>query len=81
MTALFCIKRLIYALVTVYLGEHIVPNVYTYTFIPLFSIGFNLKNRPMISKLLNFMENINESIIYFSGYFILIFTQWVCDSM
>ena len=79
MTTIFCIKRLIYALVTVYLGEHIVPNVYSYTLIPLFSIGFNLNNRPMNSRVLNFMENINEVIIYFSGYFLLVFTQWICD--
>ena len=27
------------------------------------------------------MENINELLVYFSGYFLLIFTQWICDPM
>ena len=49
--------------------------------IPLFSIGYNLNEKPMNSGLLNFMENINELLVYFSGYFILIFTQWICDPM
>lgn len=35
----------------------------------------------MISKVLNFMENMNELLIYFSGYFLLIFTQWICDPL
>ena len=27
------------------------------------------------------MENINELIIYSSGFFILLFTQWICDPL
>ena len=81
MTAIFCIKRLIYGLITVHLTNYVVPQIYVYTFIPLFSIGYNLNNNPMNSRLLNLMENINEWIILCSGYFLLIFTQWICDPM
>ena len=35
----------------------------------------------MNSTLLNFMEILNESIIYFCGIFISIFTQWICDPL
>ena len=27
------------------------------------------------------MENLNESMIFLCGYFILLFTQWICDPM
>ena len=81
MTTIFCIKRLIYGLVTVYLSDFVVPSVYVYIFLPLFSLGYNLTIKPLNSKLLNFMENINESIIFCCGYFLLAFTQWICDPM
>ena len=74
MTSIFCLKRLIYALVTVYLTNYVVPFIYIYTMIPLAALGFNLNRRPMNSTLLNLMENINEVIIYICGYFLLIFT-------
>ena len=81
MTTLFCIKRLIYGLVTVHLKQYVVPSVYVYIFMPLFSIGYNLTRKPMNSKILNFMENLNESMIFWCGYFLLPFTQWICDPM
>ena len=81
MTFLFCIKRLIYGCMTVYFHDLVVANVYVYLFLPLFSIGYNLNKSPMNSKLLNSIENINESIIYSCGYFLLCYTQWICDPM
>ena len=79
MTAIFCLKRLIYGLITVYLSKFVVPFVYAYMYVPLFAIGYNLNRKPMNSKLLNWMENINETLIYMCGYFLLLFTQWICD--
>ena len=78
-TTLFCVKRLIYAITTVYMGSYVVPNIYVYIFIPLFSIGYNTNNKPMNSKLLNLMENLNEMLILSNGYFLFVFTQWICD--
>ena len=57
----------------------VVSSMYAYSFIPIFSLGYNLSNRPMNSKLLNFMENMNEFFILFNLYFIPIYTQWICD--
>ena len=48
-------------------------------FVPLFALGYNINKRPMNSKLLNWMENLNEIIVYICGYFILLYTQWICD--
>ena len=64
---------------TTYLGLYVVPQIYVYTFIPLFSIGYNLNHRPMDSKVLNCMENLNEFFILMNGYFMTVFTQWICD--
>ena len=61
------------------MGNYVVPNIYVYIFIPLFSIGYNSNNKPMNSKLLNFMENLNEMLILSNGYFLFVFTQWICD--
>ena len=33
----------------------------------------------MKSKLLNFIENLNETAIYLSCYFMFIFTEWIPD--
>ena len=73
-TTFFCMKRLIYAITTVYMGSYVVPNIYVYIFVPLFSIGYNINNKPMNSKLLNFMENLNEMLILSNGYFLFVFT-------
>ena len=80
MTTIFCIKRLIYAYTTIMLSKYLlISNMYTYFLIPIFSLGYNMSNRPMNSKILNYMENINEFFILFNAYFIPIFTQWICD--
>ena len=79
MTTIFGMKRMIYAYTTVMLSGFVISNMYTYIFIPIFSLGYNLRNRPMNSKLLNFMENLNELFILFNAYFIPIYTHWVCD--
>ena len=81
MNSLFCFKRLVYGFIAVFCSSYVVPNVYSYTIIALFSIGYNLNYRPMKSRVLNFIENVNEFIIYCCGYFLLIFTQWICDPM
>ena len=74
MTTLFCIKRLIFAIFTVYLGPFVVPQMYVYFFIPLFSLGFNLVHRPMTTRLNNFKENMNELVLLMCAYFIPMFT-------
>ena len=79
MTPIFCMKRIIYSLVTAYLQAHVVPSIYCYTLIPIFSLGYNLNNSPMNSRILNWIENVNECFIWINGYFLIMFTEWICD--
>ena len=81
MTTIFCFKRWLYGFSTVFFVNYVVPNIYVYIFIPLFGMGYTINNYPMDSKILNFMEILNEGIILCSAYFILSFTQWICDPM
>ena len=74
MTSIFCIKRLIYGFSTVYLSQFVFMHMYTYIFIPLFFLGFNLVHKPMVSRMLNFKENMNEMLILICAYFIPLFT-------
>ena len=80
-TSIFCIKRILYAIGTVYMGNYVVPNIYVYIFVPLFGLGYTINNRPMNSRVLNFMEALNELIILCNGYFVVMFTQWICDPL
>ena len=73
-TSIFCLKRVLYALATVYFGNVVVPNIYVYIFIPLFGLGYTINKYPMNSKILNFMECLNEWVILCTGYFITVFT-------
>ena len=74
MMTLFCVKRLIFGLSTVFLAQFVVPHMYVYVFIPLFCLGFNLSNRPMTTRLDNFKENLNEFVVLICAYFIPMFT-------
>ena len=73
-TSICCLKRILYALATVYFGHLVVPNIYVYIFIPLFGLGYTINKLPMNSKILNFMECLNEWVILCTGYFITVFT-------
>ena len=81
MTTIFCFKRLIYAFVPVFVANSIVPSMYIYTYLPLFSIGYIISMKPMSSRALQFVEILNESTILWCGYFLPIFTDWICDPM
>ena len=79
MTTVFCSKRILLALMTAYMNELTFMCAYFYTFSSLFSIGFFLNNKPMQSKMMNFMEIINEIAIYLTSYVIFFFSDWIDD--
>lgn len=79
MTTLFCTKRIILALTTVYLNNFVLASIYYYSFSSLFSIGYFLNERPFKNKLLNFMENINEAAVYLTSFMMFMFTDWIPD--
>ena len=38
-----------------------------------------MNNKPMLSRKLNLIENVNEVAVYLSCYFMFIFTDWIPD--
>lgn len=77
LTPLFCLKRILLAFTTVFIMVLPLSSTYIYAFGSLFSIGYFLNNMPMDRRLFNFMEILNESMIYFTCFFTFIFTDWV----
>lgn len=77
MTTLFCFKRIVIALSTVFLTEHVIVSIYVYCFSSLFQLGFNVYEQPMSSRMMNAMENLNEIAIYITSLFMFIFTDWI----
>ena len=76
-TPIFCAKRILLAFCTVYIFVLPLTCSYVYGFASLFSIGYYLNNMPMERKLFNFMEILNEGLIYFTFIFTFIFTDWI----
>jgi len=79
MTTLFCSKRIILALTTVYLNDFVIASTYYYCFSSLFTIGFFMNNKPMSSKLMNKIEILNEFAIYLSTFVMFFFSDWIPD--
>jgi hypothetical protein len=78
-TTIFCAKRILLGFTTVYIAGLPLASTYVYGLGSLFSIGFFLNNKPMSSKIFNFMENLNEAAIYMMCYFTFLFTDWIPD--
>jgi len=76
---MFCLKRLLLAFLTVYLNHMPVLCCYFYCYSPMFSIGLYLNTKPMQSKLMNFMEIINEFAVYLTCFVIFFFSEWIED--
>lgn len=51
--------------------------VLLYTLLPLFTIGYTLNTKPFDRKTQNRLEITNEIFIYISGYFLIIFSEWI----
>jgi hypothetical protein len=77
MTTLFCTKRFILGLTTVFVNDFALLSLCVALFGTLFSVGFFMNNRPMTSKLQNRIEVLNESTLYLNCYFMFVFTDWV----
>ena len=73
---IFCIKRIIIALGTCFIVQPVAANIMIYIYTSLFSLGFNLRFRPMSSPSLNWIDNTNEFFILLSSYFMLSFSSW-----
>ena len=74
---IFCIKRIIIAIGTIFISQPVAANIMIYVYTSLFSLGFNLTCRPLSSPALNWIDNINELFILTSSYFMLAFSSWM----
>jgi hypothetical protein len=77
--SLFCLKRVLIAVGTKILISPICINIGLYLYISLFYIGYNFRYKPMSTKIIQFMDNINETFILMSGYAITLFSNWIYD--
>jgi hypothetical protein len=67
---------MILAFTTVMFPTQVWLNVAVYIYTSLFGLGFLLTDKPMSEPVLNYIENVNEFIIYTTGFFMLIFSAW-----
>ena len=79
MTTLFCCKRILLASTTIFIPHFIHATICVQILSSLFSLGLNLNKRPMKTKVLNLIENMNEGAVYLSCLFMLLFTDWLPD--
>ena len=77
MTSLFCFKRFLIAMGTVYLIRPIEFSIFIYCNLSVFTLGYNIVNRPMMTRTIQIIDNTNEVFILLSGYAIIIFSNWI----
>jgi len=76
-TLLFCIRRYIIGVMTIFMNSFVVLNIIVYIALQLGTISIYLHFKPMLTKLMNYTEIINEILIFISVYFMMIFTNWI----
>ena len=67
------------ALGTNYIISPIEVNILIYIYLSLFTIGYNINNRPMSSRIIQIIENTNELFIMLSGYALIYLSNWIYD--
>ena len=65
------------AFVTSSLRYPISISILIYTNLSIFTIGYTINNKPFERKSHNLIEIFNESFILISGYFLIIFSDWI----
>lgn len=79
MMALFLVKRLLIAIVTVYCDIMPVVQIATGIYITLVSSSFTLCVKPMESNYLNWVELANDFLFITTNYFSFLFTDYVVN--
>jgi hypothetical protein len=75
--SLFCLKRFIIAIVTAVSQEPISISILIYTKLSIFTIGYTINQKPYLTKFLNYFEVINECMVLVTGYYMIIFSEWM----
>jgi hypothetical protein len=78
-TCMFCIKRFIIGFSTIFANHVVWINMVAYMVLSLATIAFFIRFKPMNSTALNKIELFNESFIYISSFFFLIYSDWFDD--
>lgn len=78
-SSIFCLKRLIIGLFTVYLNKSLTLNIYVNIFGNILFIKYLCDSMPMEFKYLNLMEIMNEICLSFFIYFLFLFSDFVSD--
>jgi len=76
-TSLFCIRRYIIAFLTIFMNSYVALNIVVYILLQLGTISMFLHFKPMLTKMMNYTEIINEGVILASVYYMMIFTNWM----
>ena len=76
MIPIFCFKRILVAVGTIFIMQPVAVNIMIYIYTSLFSLGFNMTYRPLVSPNLNRIDNINELFVLCTSYFMLAFSGW-----
>ena len=77
--ALFCTRRLLIAVVTVFANDLTFLHLIAYTFGSLASCGYLLGYKPMMSRRQNRQEAGGEIFMLFQSYFLVLFSDFVID--
>lgn len=77
--AIFFVRRLTLAVFTVWLNDHVIASLLVYFYFSIYIAGIGIHDRPLNDRWNNLLENFNESFIILSGYFIMMFSEWVGD--
>ena len=76
-TLYFCFKQMFFEYSTVNFREFMIINNATYFAVSILSMFYIYTMKPMKSKILNYIEMINDIFILWTGYFIFIFSDFI----
>lgn len=76
---LFIFRRMTLAFLTVWFNDYVFAAVYFNFYISIYLVGYGVWTRPLTERWINILENLNEGFIVLSGYFVLMFSEWVGD--
>ena len=80
MNSIFCLNRLVLGISTgLFETTSVVPCIYALFGGTIFQLGFQMRFNPMKYKYASIIEKGNLVVIYFSSYFLLLFSEWISD--
>ena len=75
-TTMFCVRRLLVALVTVFCMDFLFMQIAVYMYSTIYILSYQLTAKPLHATLSNQIELMNDFFILLTCYFMLICTSW-----